>query len=138
MIWRYVMLLETSKSGFKDHVGVEVTGKASPVGCDGQSSSLWFKETNRSEPGGGRGSTERNTKAAFCFVLSLCLSLSSLIIFAVWKCVFAGSVHWTSYKLYGNQKHAAQECHSYLYNVFLTVWATSIPIWWLPFVYIFI
>lgn len=64
-----------------------VTGRVSLGGCDGQSSYLWFKERHGSEPGGG--SSEGNTKAAFCFVLSACLSLSFLIIFSIWKYVFA-------------------------------------------------
>lgn len=41
----------------------------------------------------GVGSSEGNTKAAFCFVLSACLSLSSPIIFSIWKYVFAMRVH---------------------------------------------
>lgn len=39
----------------------------------------------------GGGSSEGNTKAAFPFVLT-CLASSSLIIFSIWKCVFAMSV----------------------------------------------
>lgn len=40
----------------------------------------------------GEGSSEGNTKAAFPFVLATCLASSSLIIFSIWKCVFAMSV----------------------------------------------
>lgn len=77
----------THRSRFKAHVSVEWQVESLRGGCDGQSSYFWFKERHGSEPGGG--SSEGNTKAAFCFVLSACLSLSFLIIFSIWKYVFA-------------------------------------------------
>lgn len=42
--------------------------------------------------GGVGGSSEGNTKAAFCFVLCACLSLSFLIIMSIWKYVFVRRV----------------------------------------------
>lgn len=85
------MLPGTHKSRFKAHVSVEwQVGSLWGTVMDRAAISDLRRGMDQSQEG---GSSEGNTKAAFCFVLSACLSLSSLIIFSIWKYVFAVRVH---------------------------------------------
>lgn len=61
---------------------------------DGQSSYFWLKETHGSEPGvGGGGAPLREIQRLLSALYFPRASLSSLIIFFIWKCVFAVRVH---------------------------------------------
>lgn len=68
----------------------------------------------------GGGSSEGNTKAASCFVLSACLSLSSLIIFSIWKCVFAMRVHSKTSLTIQRPKQSTAS-YSWLLSILLSV-----------------